>query len=247
MTDINFPMKGRKGMVDWARNSEDKVVIPKGLFISQSAGTWLNGPRKHTHTHTHGTESVRVPQVPRVSPRDITCFVLCHPSFGGRRARLWVFEQNLRSCQPLLGFVSTRRFRAALRPPPFDRVLYITHRCQTIWLIVVISLSVNKSKSTNPGAEEESLATPIWKQKKLMPPDTSGHLLQSAEIYPAALVSHLCQPETGSLMLEELFTFCFQTWKARLSSFWEPFSTRLSDSCCHHQSKCGRKSFSLFV
>uniref|UniRef100_A0A8D3C3I7 Adhesion G protein-coupled receptor B3 n=1 Tax=Scophthalmus maximus TaxID=52904 RepID=A0A8D3C3I7_SCOMX len=26
MTDINFPMKGRKGMVDWARNSEDKVI-----------------------------------------------------------------------------------------------------------------------------------------------------------------------------------------------------------------------------
>lgn len=40
MTDINFPMKGRKGMVDWARNSEDKVVIPKGLFVSQSAGTY---------------------------------------------------------------------------------------------------------------------------------------------------------------------------------------------------------------
>lgn len=38
MTDINFPMKGRKGMVDWARNSEDKVVIPKGLFVSQSPG-----------------------------------------------------------------------------------------------------------------------------------------------------------------------------------------------------------------
>ncbi|XP_017268432.1 adhesion G protein-coupled receptor B3 isoform X5 [Kryptolebias marmoratus] len=37
MIDINFPMKGRKGMVDWARNSEDKVVIPKGLFVSQSA------------------------------------------------------------------------------------------------------------------------------------------------------------------------------------------------------------------
>nr|XP_054606117.1 adhesion G protein-coupled receptor B3 isoform X10 [Nothobranchius furzeri] len=36
-TDINFPMKGRKGMVDWARNSEDKVVIPKALFVSQSA------------------------------------------------------------------------------------------------------------------------------------------------------------------------------------------------------------------
>lgn len=34
-------MKGRKGMVDWARNSEDKVVIPKGLFVSQSAGMGL--------------------------------------------------------------------------------------------------------------------------------------------------------------------------------------------------------------
>ncbi|XP_062864238.1 adhesion G protein-coupled receptor B3 [Trichomycterus rosablanca] len=33
VTDINFPMKGRKGMVDWARNSEDKVVIPKGFFV----------------------------------------------------------------------------------------------------------------------------------------------------------------------------------------------------------------------
>uniref|UniRef100_A0A672LAJ6 Adhesion G protein-coupled receptor B3 n=1 Tax=Sinocyclocheilus grahami TaxID=75366 RepID=A0A672LAJ6_SINGR len=37
MTDISFPMKGRKGMVDWARNSEDKVVIPKGIFVPQTA------------------------------------------------------------------------------------------------------------------------------------------------------------------------------------------------------------------
>ncbi|XP_047458517.1 adhesion G protein-coupled receptor B3 isoform X9 [Mugil cephalus] len=63
MTDINFPMKGRKGMVDWARNSEDKVVIPKGLFVSQSAdmdifilgtvlyktlGLMLPSPKNHT-------------------------------------------------------------------------------------------------------------------------------------------------------------------------------------------------------
>nr|XP_033793243.1 adhesion G protein-coupled receptor B3 isoform X4 [Geotrypetes seraphini] len=34
LTDINFPMRGRKGMVDWARNSEDKVVIPKNIFNS---------------------------------------------------------------------------------------------------------------------------------------------------------------------------------------------------------------------
>ncbi|KAG7271441.1 hypothetical protein CRUP_030941 [Coryphaenoides rupestris] len=44
MTDINFPMKGRKGMVDWARNSEDKVVIPRGLFVSPSAGDMDGSP-----------------------------------------------------------------------------------------------------------------------------------------------------------------------------------------------------------
>ncbi|XP_063299040.1 adhesion G protein-coupled receptor B3 isoform X3 [Pelobates fuscus] len=32
LTDITFPMRGRKGMVDWARNSEDKVIIPKSIF-----------------------------------------------------------------------------------------------------------------------------------------------------------------------------------------------------------------------
>nr|XP_006003090.1 PREDICTED: adhesion G protein-coupled receptor B3 [Latimeria chalumnae] len=37
MTDINFPMKGRKGMVEWARNSEDKIVIPKNIFTSLSS------------------------------------------------------------------------------------------------------------------------------------------------------------------------------------------------------------------
>ncbi|XP_072414232.1 adhesion G protein-coupled receptor B3 isoform X7 [Chiloscyllium punctatum] len=36
LTDINFPMKGRKGMVDWARNSEDKITIPKNIFIPAS-------------------------------------------------------------------------------------------------------------------------------------------------------------------------------------------------------------------
>uniref|UniRef100_A0A8C3CCE4 Adhesion G protein-coupled receptor B3 n=1 Tax=Cairina moschata TaxID=8855 RepID=A0A8C3CCE4_CAIMO len=39
LTDINFPMKGRKGMVDWARNSEDRVVIPKNIFTPMSTAT----------------------------------------------------------------------------------------------------------------------------------------------------------------------------------------------------------------
>uniref|UniRef100_A0A8C5M4Z3 Adhesion G protein-coupled receptor B2 n=1 Tax=Leptobrachium leishanense TaxID=445787 RepID=A0A8C5M4Z3_9ANUR len=31
-SDINFPMKGRRGMNDWARNSEDKLYIPKEVL-----------------------------------------------------------------------------------------------------------------------------------------------------------------------------------------------------------------------
>ncbi|CAG6016112.1 unnamed protein product [Menidia menidia] len=30
--DINFPMKGWRGMVDWARSSEDRVTIPKNIL-----------------------------------------------------------------------------------------------------------------------------------------------------------------------------------------------------------------------
>lgn len=65
MTDINFPMKGRKGMVDWARNSEDKVVIPKGLFVSQSAGISLN---MSTASHEHIPScSVQEPKLHKLS------------------------------------------------------------------------------------------------------------------------------------------------------------------------------------
>ncbi|KAJ8289404.1 hypothetical protein GJAV_G00000930 [Gymnothorax javanicus] len=31
-SDMNFPMKGRRGMKDWARSSEDKLFIPKEVF-----------------------------------------------------------------------------------------------------------------------------------------------------------------------------------------------------------------------
>ncbi|KAM4705933.1 adhesion G protein-coupled receptor B1 [Rhinophrynus dorsalis] len=38
-TDINFPMKGWRGMVEWARNSEDKVSISKNLLTTGLADT----------------------------------------------------------------------------------------------------------------------------------------------------------------------------------------------------------------
>ncbi|XP_013887033.1 adhesion G protein-coupled receptor B2, partial [Austrofundulus limnaeus] len=31
-SDVNFPMKGRRGMKDWARTAEDKLYIPKEVF-----------------------------------------------------------------------------------------------------------------------------------------------------------------------------------------------------------------------
>uniref|UniRef100_A0A4W3JUX1 Adhesion G protein-coupled receptor B2 n=1 Tax=Callorhinchus milii TaxID=7868 RepID=A0A4W3JUX1_CALMI len=38
-SDISFPMKGRRGMKDWARSSEDKLFIPKEIFMLSSSGT----------------------------------------------------------------------------------------------------------------------------------------------------------------------------------------------------------------
>lgn len=36
--DIIFPMKGWKGMVDWARSSEDRVIIPKTILSTGKPG-----------------------------------------------------------------------------------------------------------------------------------------------------------------------------------------------------------------
>ncbi|CAF99436.1 unnamed protein product, partial [Tetraodon nigroviridis] len=38
-SDINFPMKGRRGMKDWARTAEDKLYIPKEVFTNPTDGT----------------------------------------------------------------------------------------------------------------------------------------------------------------------------------------------------------------
>uniref|UniRef100_A0A668RIH7 Adhesion G protein-coupled receptor B2 n=1 Tax=Oreochromis aureus TaxID=47969 RepID=A0A668RIH7_OREAU len=37
-SDINFPMKGRRGMKDWARTAEDKLYIPKEVFTIPPEG-----------------------------------------------------------------------------------------------------------------------------------------------------------------------------------------------------------------
>ncbi|XP_039185599.1 adhesion G protein-coupled receptor B2 isoform X7 [Crotalus tigris] len=38
-SDINFPVKGRRGMKDWARHSEDKIFIPKEVLNLSSSET----------------------------------------------------------------------------------------------------------------------------------------------------------------------------------------------------------------
>ncbi|KAM8767748.1 adhesion G protein-coupled receptor B2 isoform 12-T13 [Acanthopagrus schlegelii] len=41
-SDINFPMKGRRGMKDWARTAEDKLYIPKEVFTNPTEETELD-------------------------------------------------------------------------------------------------------------------------------------------------------------------------------------------------------------
>ncbi|KAJ0054867.1 hypothetical protein NL108_006316, partial [Boleophthalmus pectinirostris] len=47
-SDINFPMKGRRGMKDWARTAEDKLYIPKEVFTIPTEGKsdrfWMSHP-----------------------------------------------------------------------------------------------------------------------------------------------------------------------------------------------------------
>uniref|UniRef100_A0A4W6EAW6 Adhesion G protein-coupled receptor B2 n=1 Tax=Lates calcarifer TaxID=8187 RepID=A0A4W6EAW6_LATCA len=48
-SDINFPMKGRRGMKDWARTAEDKLYIPKEVFTVPTEGS-----RTKTDIHAQG-------------------------------------------------------------------------------------------------------------------------------------------------------------------------------------------------
>ncbi|XP_067361357.1 adhesion G protein-coupled receptor B2 isoform X14 [Channa argus] len=51
-SDINFPMKGRRGMKDWARTAEDKLYIPKEVFTIPTEG---RGTKTETETDSEAT------------------------------------------------------------------------------------------------------------------------------------------------------------------------------------------------
>uniref|UniRef100_A0A8D2P3P1 Adhesion G protein-coupled receptor B2 n=1 Tax=Zosterops lateralis melanops TaxID=1220523 RepID=A0A8D2P3P1_ZOSLA len=42
-SDINFPMRGRRGMKDWARSSEDKLFVPREVLSLASTGVHTSG------------------------------------------------------------------------------------------------------------------------------------------------------------------------------------------------------------
>ncbi len=48
-SDVTFPLKGWRGMIDWVRNSEEKVTVSRSALS-------LDVPGTHTHTHTHSDE-----------------------------------------------------------------------------------------------------------------------------------------------------------------------------------------------
>ncbi|NWS02795.1 AGRB2 protein, partial [Motacilla alba] len=52
-SDINFPMKGRRGMKDWARSSEDKLFIPREVLSLASAGDHVCSRAASAHLGAH--------------------------------------------------------------------------------------------------------------------------------------------------------------------------------------------------
>uniref|UniRef100_A0A8B9W185 Adhesion G protein-coupled receptor B3 n=1 Tax=Anas zonorhyncha TaxID=75864 RepID=A0A8B9W185_9AVES len=106
LTDINFPMKGRKGMVDWARNSEDRVVIPKNIFTPMSTGKvagsagggCCRGWRGSAQRSAPGFQHHGAGQL-RAAPRS----VLCAPRPAARRGRRRCRRCPTRSASPLSG------------------------------------------------------------------------------------------------------------------------------------------------
>uniref|UniRef100_A0AAZ3RGF8 Adhesion G protein-coupled receptor B2 n=1 Tax=Oncorhynchus tshawytscha TaxID=74940 RepID=A0AAZ3RGF8_ONCTS len=54
-SDINFPMKGRRGMKDWARSAEDKLYIPKEVFTLTSDGKIYSENNRGPKTEPRGT------------------------------------------------------------------------------------------------------------------------------------------------------------------------------------------------
>ncbi|NXY11578.1 AGRB3 protein, partial [Pteruthius melanotis] len=72
-SDINFPMKGRRGMKDWARSSEDKLFIPREVLSLASAGEreWLGSVHSwRCRPAACGHKPVPVPTVGTWQPWD---------------------------------------------------------------------------------------------------------------------------------------------------------------------------------
>lgn len=57
---INFPMKGRRGMKDWARTAEDKLYIPKEVFTNPTDGTKARGAFHETQREVSHRTNVAV-------------------------------------------------------------------------------------------------------------------------------------------------------------------------------------------
>ncbi|XP_033860615.1 adhesion G protein-coupled receptor B3-like isoform X1 [Acipenser ruthenus] len=128
LTDINFPMKGRKGMVDWARNSEDKVVIPKGLFTPPSTdldessvfilgtvlyknlGLILPSPRNHTVVNSK-IIAVTVRPEPRIA-ESLLEIELAHLANGSMNPYCALWDTNIMNDS--WGFWSTKGCKTVL-------------------------------------------------------------------------------------------------------------------------------------
>ncbi|NXP41354.1 AGRB2 protein, partial [Leiothrix lutea] len=66
-SDINFPMKGRRGMKDWARSSEDKLFIPREVLSLASAGEHPGVSLEDTKEPHSPVSPARARPLPRVT------------------------------------------------------------------------------------------------------------------------------------------------------------------------------------
>lgn len=52
--DVTFPLKGWRGMIDWVRNSEEKITVSRNALS-------LDVPGTHTLAHTHSLTHTLTP------------------------------------------------------------------------------------------------------------------------------------------------------------------------------------------
>uniref|UniRef100_A0A8C3T525 Adhesion G protein-coupled receptor B2 n=1 Tax=Chelydra serpentina TaxID=8475 RepID=A0A8C3T525_CHESE len=97
-SDINFPMKGRRGMKDWARHSEDKLFIPKSVLSLSSSAEMDESSYFVIGAILYRTLGLILPPPRWVAGRSVGAVI--RPRGWGRSVCLIILNHSL-SCSPI--------------------------------------------------------------------------------------------------------------------------------------------------